>query len=240
MKNFSNNKTIRLAAAFLVPALCLSMLSAPVLAQPGVRRPGPPPGYRPYGPPPPPPRRVNDLDKALAIVGTVGAIATIANSRNHYYYYRQPAIVVAPPHPTVVVSRPPMVVEKPVIVERPVIIEKPVVIEQQVPTVLSNEGSYSSKLGAFFRIENMEIPGYRFTAARLTSEPTEKSPLRDIGLRKGDVITRLDDTSASTLAELDRHTGSTPIRYIKTGTTKVLLANIYIPRDTDGGTYHAP
>ena len=75
------------------------------------------------------------------------------------------------------------------------------------------------------------------------SDPVEGSPLRDVGLRKGDVITRLNDAPTSTLAELEQHTGNMAIRYIKTGTTKVVLANIYISRDTevfDSGTYHAP
>ena len=237
MKNISNRKMIRLAATFLVLVLCISVFSAPALAQ-GMRRPGPPI----YGPPPP--RRPSDFDRALAIVGTVGTIAAIANARNNnYYYYRQPSIVVAPPRPTVVVSRPPVIVERPVVVEKQVVVEKPVVIERQVPVLVGNEGSYSPKLGASFRIENMEIPGHRFTAARLTSEPLEDSPLRDMGLRKGDVITRLNDFPASTLVQLDMHTGNTLIRYIKTGTTKVLLANIYIPTDADvlnDGPYHAP
>ena len=242
MKNIVNRKMVRPAAAFLVAVLCISVFSAPALAQMVVRRPGPPGGFRPYGPPPlPPPRRASDLDKALAVVGTVGAIAAIANARNNYYY-RQPTVVVAPPRP-VVVSSPPVVVERPVVVEKQVIIEKPVVVERQVPIVVGNEGSYSPKLGALFRVENMEIPGYRFTAARLMSDPAEGSPLRDMGLRKGDVITRLNDSPASTLAELDQHTGNIAVRYIKTGTTKVRLANIYIPRDTEvfnDGTYNAP
>jgi len=242
MKSISR-KMIRPVAVCLVLALCVSMLSTPAMAQFVVRRPGPPMG-RPYMPPPPPPRRANDLDKALAIVGTVGAIAAIANSRNNnYYYYRQPAIMVAPqPRPTVVVERP-VVVEKQIVVEKPVVIEKPVVVERRVPVVVGGEGTYSSKLGASFRIENMEIPGYRFTAARLMSDPVAGSPLRDIGLLKGDVITRLNDSPTSTLAELERHTGTMAMRYIKTGTTKVLLANIYIPKDTEvfnSGTYHAP
>jgi len=134
-------------------------------------------------------------------------------------------------------------VERPVVVERPVIVERQVVVERQTPVIVGSEGSYSPKLGAFFRIENMEIPGHRFTAARLMSDPVEGSPLRDIGLRKGDVITRLNDAPASTLAELERHAGNMAMRYIKTGTTRVLLANIYIPRDSevfDSGTYHAP
>lgn len=244
MTNIRNKHAIRLAVALLVAALCISIFSAPALAQVVVRRPGPPGGFRPYIPPyPPPHRHPSDFDKALAIVGTVGTIAAIANSRNNNYYYRQPTVIVTPPRPAVVVTRPPVVVERPVVVEKQIVIEKPVVVERQVPVVVGNEGSYSPKLGAHFRIENMEIPGYRFTAARLTSDPGEGSPLRDMGLRKGDVITRLDDSPASTLATLEQFSGNIAMRYIKTGTTKVLLANIYIPKDTEGfnsGTYHAP
>jgi len=249
MKNIKNRKMIRPAAAFVVAALCISVFSAPALAQVFVRRPGPPPGfYAGFYVPPPPPRRANDLDRALAIVGTVGAVAAIANARNNRFYYRQPAVVVVPQRP-VVVTRPPVVVERPVIVERPVVVERqvvvdrPVVVERQVPVVVGGGGTYSPKLGASFRIENMQIPGHRFTAARLTTDPAEGSPLNDIGLQRGDVITRLNDNPANTLAELERHTGHTTIRYIKTGTTRVLLANIYIPADTgvfNGGTYHAP
>ena len=235
MKSMCNRKLVRLATAVLVVTLCISVLSAPALAQ-GFRRPGPPV----FGPPPPPPRRANDFDKALAIVGTVGAIAAIANARNNRYYYQQPVVVTPRP---VVVSQPPVVVERPIVVEKQIVVEKPVVVERQVPVVVGNEGSYSSKLGAFFRIENMEIPGYRFTAARLMSDPADNSPLRDIGLRKGDVITRLDNSPANTLAVLEQPTGNIAMRYIKTGTTKVLLANVYIPRDSEvfnSGTYHAP
>ena len=244
MKSISNRKMIRPAATLLVLALCMSVFSAPAMAQVFVRRPGPPPGFRPYGPPPPPPpRRANDLDTALAIIGTVGAVAAIAsNQNNNYYYYRRPAIVVAPP-PPVVVSRPPVVVERPIVVERPVVVEKQIIVERQVPVAVSNEGSYSHKLGALFSIENMEIPGYRFTAARLMSDPVDSSPLRDIGLQKGDVITRLNDAPTNTLAGLERHTGNMAMRYIKTGTTRVQLANIYIPRDSEvfnNGTYNAP
>jgi len=235
MKSVIYKRMSRLVAGFLVPALCISVFSAPVFAQPP-RRPVPPPGYgyggRPYGPPPPH-RHSSDLDKTLAILGTVGVIATIANARNNgYYYHRYPTVVVAPPRPSVVVSRPPVVIEKQVIVE------KPVVVERQIP-VIAGEGTYSPKLGVSFRMENVQIPGYKFTAARLTSDPIDDSPLCSIGLRKGDVITRLDNNPADSLAELERHEGSTAIRYKKTGTTKVLLANIYIPTDTEV-LYYAP
>ena len=248
MTHIKNRKMIRPAAAFVVAALCISVFSAPALAQVLVRRPGPPPGfYTGFYVPPPPPRRANDFDRALAVVGTVGAVAAIAHARNNRFYYRQPAVVVVPQRP-VVVARPPMVVERPVIVERPVVVERqvvvdrPVVVERQVPVVVGG-GTYSPKLGASFRIENMEIPGHRFTAARLMSDPVEDSPLWDLGLQRGDVITRINDNPANTLAELERHAGHAVIRYIKTGTTRVLLANVYIPPDRgifNGGTYHAP
>ena len=223
-------------ASVLVLMLCVSLFSTPAVAQMMVR---PSYGVRHYGPPPPPypyRRGPSDFDKALAVVGTVGAIAAIANARNNYY--RQPAVVVAPQRPTVVVRQP-----SPVIVEKQVVIEKPVVVERKVPVLINSGGAFSPKLGASFCIENMQIPGYKFTAARLMSDPLSDSPLNSIGLRKGDVITRLDDSPADSLAELERHDKNTAIRYIKTGTTKVLLANIYIPThaDTfDNSSYNAP
>ena len=241
MKSITSRRMTRPAAGFLVLALCISMFSTPALAQPP-RRPGPPLGSRPYGPPPPPPYRrgPSDLDKTLAVIGTVGAVAAIANARNNSYYYRQPYYPYYPYRPPAIVVAPP---PRPVVVERQVIVEQPVVIERQVPAAVGYEGSYSPKLGASFRIENMQIPGYRFTAARLMSDPVPTSPLYGIGLRRGDVITRLNDNPVDTLAELERHERSTLIRYIKTGTTKVLLANIYIPADGavfDSETYNAP
>ena len=241
MTTITNRKITRVAAGFLVLALCVSTASAPALSQPFYR-----PGFgRPYVPPPPPRyHRMNDFDKTLAVIGTVGTIAAIANSRNNTYYYhsypyRYPTVVVAPPRPALVVQTQPT----PIVVEKQVIVEKPVVVERQVPVVISANGTYSPKLGASFRIENMQVPGYKFTAARLTSDPVSTSPLAKIGLRKGDVITRLDDSPANTLAELERHERNTLIRYIKTGTTKVLLANIYIPPTAEmsgKGTYYAP
>ena len=232
MKNITNKNLTRPITVVLVLALCFAAISAPALAQPPYR----PGGGRPYGPPPPPRRGPSDFDKALAIVGTVGAIAAIANSRNNsYYYYRRPSVVVTSPRP--------VVVERPIVVEKQVVVERPVVVERQVPVPVNQEGTYSPKLGASFRIENMQIPGYKFTAARLMSDPLEGSPLHGLGLRKGDVITRLNDKPADTLTELERHERNISIRYIKTGTTKVLLANIYIPTDTEvfnSDTYNAP
>ena len=243
MKSIMNKKLTRPVAIFVVLVLCFTQFSASALAQVMViRQPGAVLGNRPvvvsapayrYNPPPLY-RAPNDFDRALNVLSTVGAIASIASGarNNSYYHHPQPTVVVAP-QPAVVVRTQPS----------PVIVEKQVVVERQVPVVVSADGSYSPKLGASFRIENMQIPGYKFTAARLMSDPLPSSPLYGIGLRKGDVITRLDNNPADSLAELERHEKNTPIRYIKTGTTTVRLANIYIQPGADAygaGNYYAP
>ena len=226
MTHIMNKKMIRSLAGLLILVLCFSVFSASASAQPP-RRYGPP-GRPPYIPPPP--RRPGDFDRALAIVGTVGAVADAISSSRYGYryppYYRYPVrpVYVAPPPP--------------------VVIERPVVVQQQVTVPVPPEGSYAPRLGASFRIENMQIPGYQFTAARLMSDPVAGSPLNGVGLRRGDVITRLDNNPADSIAELERHVRDTTIRYIKAGTTKVLQTNIYIPTDTEGfsggGFYNAP
>jgi len=236
MKHIIHRNITRSAAALLVLALCVSVFSAPALAQRVVIRPGPTyighPRYHHHHHY----YRVNDFDRAMAIVGTVGAAVAIARQNR---YYHQPAVVVAPARPMVVVTPPsPVVVQRPVVIERQVVVEQPVIVERQVPAAAGQEGSYSPKLGAWFRIENMQLPGYRFTAARLISDPLPDSPLNNIGLRKGDVITRLNDSPADNLAELERHDRNTLVRYIKTGTTRVLLANVHIPVTTE--VYNAP
>ncbi|MDR0705782.1 MAG: hypothetical protein LBF88_12445 [Planctomycetaceae bacterium] len=204
----------------------------PTLAQPGHFH-GPPPPHHRHGP--------SDFDKALGVIGAVGAVAAIANGYSPYGYYRRtPTVVVVPPRPSTVVVERPVVVEKPVVVERPVIVEKIVTV-----TPARTSDYYSPKLGATFIIQNMKIPGYTFTAARLTSDPIEDSPLNVIGLRQGDVVTRLDNDAVDSLEELERHEKNTLIRYIKTGTVKVQLAKIYIPTDKElnpkeEDTFYAP
>ena len=178
---------------------------------------------------PPPRRGMNDFEKTLAVLGAVRTVAAIANNSpyyyNRYHYCPPPSVVV---------------VERPVILEKQVIIETPVVIERQTAVSTAYEGLpiegeslYSPKIGASFRIEYMQIPGYCFTAARLTSDPVEGSPLHEIGLQEGDVITRLNGISVDSLDVLDRHVGNMEIRYIKANTTRVLLTRIYIPTDEE-------
>jgi hypothetical protein len=224
MKSIMDRKMTRWVTGFLLPALCISMLCAPALAQPP-RRPG---GYPGRYVPPPSYRRASDFDRTLAVIGTVGAVATaaaIANSRNNSYYYPRSHYYRSPYYRSPVVVAP----QRPVVVERQVIVEQPVIVERQVPIVVGSDGAYSPKLKASFHIENMQIPGYRFTGARLMSDPSLDSPLNGIGLRQGDVITRLGNSPVDTLAELEQHDRNTQIRYIKAGTTKVLIGSIYIP-----------
>ena len=205
MKNVINRKMTRPAVGLLVLALCVSTFTTPVMAQ----RPVVVTQHHHYHPP-----RMNDFDRTLAIIGTVG---TILNARHQRVCH----------HPVVVAPAPPVIVERQVIVERP------------VPVVRGPEGTFSPNLGAWFRIENMQIPGHRFTAARLMSDPLPNSPLNRLGLRQGDVITRLNDNPVTTLAELERHSRNTTVRYIHTGTTRVLVDNIFIPPSA-GGRVHRP
>jgi len=218
-------KTIRKFFVRLTVFGLLVATVAPVAAQPR-------PIYRPYVPPPRPYyygpsyyRHPSDINKAARILGGVAAITAAATGNYYSPYYHNRVVVVPAPPSTVVVERP-VVVEKQVVVEKPVYLEK-----QNVP--LSSSDYYSPKLGATFVIQNMQIPGYKFTAARITSTPLDGSPLLALGLKKGDVITRLNDESVDSLAVLERHDGSTTMRYIRSGTTKVLMGTIYVPTDTD-------
>ena len=100
------------------------------------------------------------------------------------------------------------------------------------PNVGFND-TFSPKMGAFFRIELMQIPGYCFMAALLTSDPLPGSPLHVAGLQEGDIITRLGGTPVDTFDVLERHERDVEMRYIKAGTTRVLLTNIYVPTDEE-------
>ncbi|MDR1485727.1 MAG: hypothetical protein LBT09_13010 [Planctomycetaceae bacterium] len=189
----------------------------------------------------------NDFDRTVRVLGAVGSIVAAANGYSRYDYYPRRPVVVVPPQP-VVVTQP----LSPLVVEKPVVVEKRVIVERQVPVVLptdtlpsKNNDYYSPKLGANFVIQNMQIPGYTFKAARLTSNPVAGSPLNVIGLVNGDVITRLDNESVDSINVLEKHEANTVIRYIKTGTTKVLLGKIYIPKNsgivtTDAEPIYAP
>jgi hypothetical protein len=97
-------------------------------------------------------------------------------------------------------------------------------------------GSYSPSLGAEFRVENFFLPAFgQFTGVRLVSTPNFNSPLRNLGLQAGDVITRLDGVRVDNLAELENHYSWTQVRYIKTGSQTVRIGNIFINPNNGGG-----
>ncbi len=70
----------------------------------------------------------------------------------------------------------------------------------------------------------MRLRGHVLFGARIVSVPGPRSPLRQLGLRVGDVITRLDGIPFSSLNdydELEDHFGPTYVRYIRSGTSTV-------------------
>ncbi len=95
---------------------------------------------------------------------------------------------------------------------------------------------YAFRLKASFEIQKLWLPQYGdFRAARVVSMPGPDSPLHQLGLTVGDVVTRLDGVPIHTNSELDRHVRVTHVRYIKAGTRQVRNGTIYIP--TNGLNY---
>lgn len=107
---------------------------------------------------------------------------------------------------------------------------------------------HSHSLGAKFIAQWMVIypsgqPIYFWGARIVGLDPA--SPLQDLGLRVGDVITRLDGLKISTgmhqhgphggyhMPELDRHFGLTEVRYIFSGTQYVNVGTVLL--NTGGG-----
>lgn len=88
---------------------------------------------------------------------------------------------------------------------------------------------HSERLGADFLIQKIRIAGFdSFWAARIVSRPESNSPLRQLGLDVGDVITRLDGVPLTNYEELERHIVETDVRYIRSGTSRVRRGEIYI------------
>lgn len=97
------------------------------------------------------------------------------------------------------------------------------------------QGYYSPRLQGHFQLKNFYLPKYgNFVAVRIASLDPD-SPLRQIGLIAGDVVTRLDGVQIRSLAELEVHAYDTGVRYIKAGSQYVQSAEVYIPyRQTVG------
>ncbi len=92
---------------------------------------------------------------------------------------------------------------------------------------------FSPRLGARFCMQDIKVPGFgKIRAARITSRPEPGSPLSQLGLRSGDVITRLDGTPVTRTEELERHIIETDVRYIKSGGKTAREGQIYIDPNT--------
>ena len=95
---------------------------------------------------------------------------------------------------------------------------------------------YSPRLRARFLLQYMSIPGFSFWGARIVDLNFD-SPLRQLNLQVGDVVTRLDGIRVSNgryqahdhqtgtmywiLPQMEKHYGHTHVRFIRTGTTFV-------------------
>ena len=83
-------------------------------------------------------------------------------------------------------------------------------------------GYFSPRLGAQFVIQTIQVGGFpAVKAARITSQPSPGSPLSQLGLSIGDVITRLDGIPVTRKAELENHVYETNVRFVKAGTSWV-------------------
>ena len=88
---------------------------------------------------------------------------------------------------------------------------------------------FSPRLGARFLIQQMHLPQFgSFWAARIVSVPEFDSPLRQLGLDEGDVITRLDGIPVMNTRELERHILDTGVRFIKAGSQTVVRGTMFI------------
>lgn len=88
---------------------------------------------------------------------------------------------------------------------------------------------FSPRLGARFLVGQMYLPQFgSFWGARIVSQPEWGSPLRKLGLREGDIITRLDGVPITSPAELERHTLETGVRFLRTGSDHVFRDTLYI------------
>ena len=108
--------------------------------------------------------------------------------------------------------------------------------EGQQLKAIAGGSYYSPRLKARFLLQQMSIPGHNFWGARIV-DMDWNSPLRNIGLNVGDVVTRLDGVRVSTgmyqqndfstgmqfwaIPQMEKHYSFTHVRFIRTGTTMV-------------------
>lgn len=91
------------------------------------------------------------------------------------------------------------------------------VVPGQSPYLVQG-GYFSKRLGAQFVIQTIQVANYpAVKAARITSQPRPGSPLEQLGLEIGDVITRLDGIPVTRKSELENHIRETQVRFVKAG-----------------------
>lgn len=98
------------------------------------------------------------------------------------------------------------------------------------PVYYSNALRASVIVRSFVRFGNQ-----RFYGAVLASNPDFGSPLRDIGLRQGDIITRLDGIPVQDYQELENHYAETTVRYLRGVNGPIYNGTIYIQTNSGGG-----
>jgi hypothetical protein len=115
---------------------------------------------------------------------------------------------------------------------QPVAPTSPGVAPQQLvidPTQPNQLAYFSPRLGARFLIEQLSLPQFGlFWGARIVSEPAANSPLRQLGLGAGDVITRLDGLPLTSTLELERHILETGVRFLRAGEQHVCQGTMFV------------
>lgn len=109
--------------------------------------------------------------------------------------------------------------------------QQPAQVQQLVidPSQPNPLAYFSPRLGARFLIQPMFLPQFgNFTAARIVSVPEFGSPLLQLGLEEGDVITRLDGLPVVSLQELERHILETGVRFIRAGEQNVCKGTMFV------------
>lgn len=97
------------------------------------------------------------------------------------------------------------------------------------PTQPNQLAYFSPRLGARFLIEQTSLPQFgMFWGARIVSEPAVNSPLRQLGLSEGDLLTRLDGLPVVSTLELERHILETGVRFIRAGEQHVCQDTMFV------------
>ena len=91
---------------------------------------------------------------------------------------------------------------------------------------------FSNRLGARFVIQSIQVGNYSpVLAARIVSDPRAGSPLQQLNLSIGDVITRLDGIPVTSTQELERHIFDTKVRFVRAGSQSVSQGYMWVDKN---------